>query len=531
MNSILYTFYFLFTCVAGSNMLFWVSLWQLKEYRWDRFSVHIKDTKQGIRAVFSSNVILPFMGIIFYLMSIFSDTLAKYFSPVSFIIFFILFVLLVKRIVEKKLKRPLFTLKAIGVIIVSSLIIFVLVLLPLTDISLWLLVLLFLIPFIVAVSVFLFAFPTEIYTDIYIQKAKEKRKKFKKLQVIAVSGSYGKSSTKEIIAHILSQKYSVIKTNLSNNTPLVIAKTILTKITENTDFFVVELGAYKKGEVKQLAEMVGPTISVTTAVSDQHLALYGSMQDVIDSEMELLYELPKNSLVLLNGNSQGVILMAKRIKHKNIMWYQTTKNVKKENIAYAQKIIPTTKSVMWEYKEKPYVIAFTSPLLGVHTVENILPAITLALHFDFSPEELQEAVKTLRPMPKTMESVHFIPNIKVIDDTFNASPESVFSSLEYLQLFSKRKLYVLSPLIELGKMGKIRHKEIGQKLADVEFLFVTNKNYLSDIKSGIKEKHGKTQIITGSYKSLAKKISDVLKKGDVIVFEGKEAGIVLRYLL
>lgn len=524
-------FYIFFTCIALSNILFWVSLWQLKEYRWDRFSVHLKDTQQGIRAIFSFDVLLPVFGIVIFIVSIFSDIIAKYFPFVALAIFLILFSLIVRKIARKRLKKPVLTVKAIGITVISLLILFLLALFSLTDLSVWLLLLLLITPFIVGFSVFLFAFPTEIYTDIYVQKAKEKRRKFPKLRVIAVSGSYGKSSTKEVIAQILSKKYQVVKTSFSNNTPLAIAKTILSDITKHTDFFVVELGAYKKGEIRQLAEMVGPTISVTTAISDQHLALYGSMQEVIDSEMELIHELPKNSLVLLNGNSEGILKMAEKIKHQNILWYQVAKRRGDRSDVTAHIIQTTAHGVVWMYKEKSFALKISSPLLGEHTVENILPGIILARHFGYSARDIQNAIATLSPLPKTMEMVILRSGVTAIDDTFNASPESVLSSLEYLKLFPKRKLYVLSPLIELGKMGKIRHQEIGQKLAGVDYLFLTNKNYLSDITLGMREKNGKTRIIVGSYTFLARKIKETLKKGDAIIFEGKEAGIVLKQLL
>lgn len=523
--------YILFLCISFGMVLFWVNLWQLKEYRLDRFFIHLKDTQQGKHAIFSYQSLLILLGFFLFVSGIFIDIIGRNFSLIALLVLGGLFLLLIKSIFFKKIKKPVLTVKAVGICIVSILIVVSLVSLPLTDISLWLFIILLIIPFVVAFSIFLFAFPTEIYTDIYIQRAKKKRRTLRKLQVIAVSGSYGKSSTKEIVAAILSKKFNVVKTDLSNNTPFVIAKTILTKITESTDFFVVELGAYKRGEIRQLAQMVSPTISVTTAVSDQHLALYGDIDDVIASELELIKELPRNALTLLNGNSEGVVAMSIKIKHTNIVWYQTKKDKRKEHCIFAQNISVSTDGVHWEYKNNNKIIAINSPLLGIHTIENILPAIALAARFGFSDSEIKDTVRTLRPLPHTMDRVKLFPNVTAIDDTFNASPESVFSSVEYLSLSPKRKIYVLSPLIELGKMGKKRHEEIGEKLANVDYLFLTNKNFNNEIRKGIMQKNGKVKIITGTYQYLADAIREILKKGDTILFEGKEAGIVLKQLL
>ncbi|HSD99024.1 MAG TPA: UDP-N-acetylmuramoyl-tripeptide--D-alanyl-D-alanine ligase [Patescibacteria group bacterium] len=523
--------YILFSLLALYAVLFWTYLWQLKEYRFDRLFVHVRDTHQGQKTLLSPLILLPALGIIIFVSGAFYETLSRNFSIISLCILVILFAFSIKEILSKKMRKPVFTVKAMGIFIMTTAIVVCLLFFPLIDIVVWQLILLFLIPIFVGFSVFLFAFPTEVYTDIYTQKAKMKRKTMKKLQVIAVSGSYGKSSTKEIIAHILSQKFHVVKTSLSNNTPLVIAKTLLTNVTENTDFFVVELGAYKRGEIKQLAEMVGPTISVTTAVSDQHLALYGSMKDVIASELELIHVLPRQAPILLNANSKGVEEMAQAIKNQNIVWYGTQgKYIKYIHKALAQNIVPTIRGVEWTYRQGSRSIVFTSPLLGTHTVENILPGVILGLRFGFSMQEIQKAVQTLRPMPKTMEKISLWPNIYVIDDTFNASPESVFSSIAYLTLFKKRKLYVLSPLIELGSMSHERHRQIGEKLADIDIVFLTNKNFLNDITQGIMNKRGKTKIVSGSYQKLAQEIKQTIQKGDAILFEGKEAGIVLKLL-
>lgn len=512
------------------DIMFWVYIWQLKEYRLDRLFVHLRDTQQGRKIFISLQSIIFTAGVVFAGFSIFFDSINFYFP---FIINTLLLVLLLRAaylLFNKKLKRPVFTAKALGVIVVSLAFLLFLLFFPLIDISLWLLFLLIIAPVIVAFSVFLFAFPTEIYTDIYIQKAKIKRQKLKKLQVIAVSGSYGKSSTKEVIYSVLSQKFNVVKTSFSNNTPLIIAKTILQRIDNSTDFFIVELGAYKRGEIKQLAEMVGPTISVTTAVSDQHLALYGDMNDVIASELELIKELPKNALALFNKSSKDMDKLISKVKNVNSYFYGVSKSSKNKKMITASQITPSVRGVSWQYENNNQRITFQSPLLGMHTVENMLPAVFLGQYFGIDLKSLQRIVQRLSPLPKTMEMKNILPGVMVIDDSFNASPESVASALDYLYLFPKRKFFVFSPLIELGSKSSMHHQIIGEKLSQIDYLLLTNTNFMQEIKDGIHRKHGKTKIVTGSYKTLAHRLKLELKKGDAVVFEGKEAGIVLKYI-
>jgi len=522
----------LFLLFALRVIFFWVNLWQLKEYRLDRLLVHLRDTQQGKGIVFSSEILLLFIIFVAYFLSIFSDFVIQFY-PLFVVCLFLYFAIQAGReIFQRKVKRPVFTLKAIGVVFLSFILTSILIVLPLTDSFFWMICIAIMLPLIISLAVFLFAFPTEVYTDIYIQKAKRKRKNLKRLTVIAVSGSYGKSSTKEVIAHILSKRFAVTKTNLSNNTPLALAKTLLHKVDSTTDIFVAELGAYKKGEIAALSEIVKPTIGVTTAVSDQHLALYGDMYDVIASEMELINHLPKKATTLLNADSIGVVELFKKIKNKTVFWYTTKKKVSHSgNTFFAYDITPSTTGVDWKCRYKDIVLSFRSPLLGIHTVSNILPAVALGLQFGLSLLDIKHGVKSLRALPKTMERVELdLSGSVCIDDSFNASPESVQAAISYMNLFMKRKILVMSPLIELGRMGKQRHIEIGQQMANLDVVFLTNKNFYNDIRTGIKSKNGKTQLISGSYSFLAKKLKELAHKGDVVVFEGKEAGIVLKYI-
>lgn len=520
----------LFLLVSLRIILFWVNLWQIKEYRLDRVYIHLRDTRQGKNTLFAPEVLLNIVAIITFVSIIFIDSLSKYYPIFVFCTLLIFILFLLKDMVTRRLKKPKFTMKAISIVFLSLVVLTVVMIFPLTDAFFWLICLLFLTPFLISFIVFLFAFPTEIYTDIYIQRAKSKRRTLKNLQVIAVSGSYGKSSTKEAIAHVLEKKYNVIKTEFSYNTPLVIAKTILKRVTPQTDFFIVELGAYKKGEIAALVDFVEPAISVTTAVSDQHLALYGDITDVIFSEMELINKIPKKGLILLNGNSSEMKNLFLKIKHDPVFWYKMSNGRGGKNTFIARDVIASQAGTAFTYVHGKQLVAFKSSLLGYHTVENILPAIILGFRYDLSEQDIQQAVETLKPLPKTMERIDIGKNILAIDDSFNASPESVAAAITFLKSIKKRKILVLSPLIELGKMSKQRHFEIGQKLSDIDLVFLTNKNFFQEIINGIKSKKGKTLVMKGSYQFLANKLRTILSNGDAIVFEGKEAGIVLSKL-
>lgn len=174
---------------------------------------------------------------------------------------------------------------------------------------------------------------------------------------------------------------------------------------------------------------------------------------------------------------------------------------------------------------------FHTSLLGEHNVENILPAIYLAHYLGLSSEEIKKGVESLTPMPKTMKKFTTQDGVIFVDDSFNASPESVMAAAKYMKLYTKKKIFVLNPLIELGKKAKQYHKNIGEELAQFDYLFLTNKNFLSDIQKGIEEKGGVCQAIVMSKEKIAENISSIAKKGDVVLFEGKETSAILSKLL
>lgn len=514
------------------KVLFWTGLWQTKEYRLDRLSVHIHETNQGKKLFTSSATIGGILIIFSYIVVIMFDSFSSLFQLLVMGFLLLYISQFGKDILDRKLKRPIFTGKSILIIFLSLIVITFLFFFPLTDKYLWTMFVMGITPVIVAFWVFVFSFPSELYTDYLSQKAQKKIKSLKNLTVIAVSGSYGKSSTKEAIAQVLSQKFSVVKTPLSNNTSIAVAKTILKNVNEQTDFFVVEMGAYKIGEIAQLCTIVRPHVSVTTAVSDQHISLYGNLDNVVESERELIHALPKDGIALFNANNKNTKYVAEKTKQRKI-FYETTQRATntKGNFIVGYDITANLTGVLFSAIYKDRLIHVRTSLIGQHTVENILPALFLGIHYGLSDSQLQRGISNLRTLPHTMER-HILHNGAVaIDDTFNASPESVDSAIKYLSLAIKQKFFVLTPLIELGDNARERHKEIGKRLANVDYIFVTNKNYYHEIEKGIKIEKGKALLLTGTYQEIADMLTRFTHKGDSIIFEGKEAGVVLKKLL
>lgn len=510
------------------NILFWVSLWQSKEYRFDRLSVHLRETLQGKRLLTSPLFVIKWFLLLFYVVIVFQDKLTPVYQ-LAITLLYVFECLIVCNEIRgyHQFKRPARTAKAYAIVVLTFILILTLYFIPMTDMFVWLLILDCLTIVCIGVFVFFFSFPTEMYTDFQIQKARQKLQRYKKLLVIAVSGSYGKSSTKEYIAHVLSEKFSVVKTLGSNNTPIGIAKTILNKIDNNTDIFVVEMGAYKRGEVAELCDIVRPAISVTTSVSDQHLSLYGNLKNAIDTELELIHALPKNGLALFNGNNKHTSELYKKCKKKKILYKASLQRNEQVDVA-ATNIMIGKNDVSFTVAAEGKRIHIQAPLLGGHMIENLLPAVYLAKYLGIPDAKIKKAFLSVTPPPKTMIQTGLPGGIVAVDDTFNISPESVQAVLQYMKIYKKKKILVLMPMIELGKNAKDRHREIGKMIGAIcDNVFLTNKNFYKEILRGVTMSKGNCVVQTAPAHVIAREVMAIAEKGDIVVFEGKEAGIVL----
>ncbi len=514
------------------NVLFWVGLWQDKEYRLDRLVVHLTETVQGRHVFTSWGNRLKWLFFLGYIFVAFYDTYATWYELLLGLFFILQALFIIKDGWYHRIKRPVFTSKALVLIVLSLLFISVFLIYPLMNTFFWLLFVDRTLPFVVALFVFFMAFPTEVAEDIKIGNAKKKMQRLEKILVIAVSGSYGKTSTKEYIAQVLSHKYKVVKTPGSNNTPVGIANTILHKIHNDTEVFVVEMGAYKLGEIAELTQIVAPSISVTTAISDQHISLYGSLQNVINSEYELIHALPKNGLALFNGNSKNIEKLFDRAKIEKV-WYQVFTRKPKDNPRIgAYHVQASIRGVTFTALLHGKEFLCKTPLFGVHVVENILPALFLADRLGFSKKEMSKAIAELQPPAQTMIKRELRNGAFAMDDTFNASPESVFSAMDFLKLSPKKKIFVLAPLTELGSEAKKRHFQVGEKASGIcDFLFLLNSNFSSEISKGVIEGKGTCHVQIARPEEIAKIIAKLTKKGDMIIFEGKESKMVMNKLL
>jgi len=400
---------------------FWLYLWQLKEYRAERFLDHFR-TDQGKRIflnkLFIGKLSLFVFAAIFLSLNPEPDT--RLFdllvvNELSFIIAMVLgmILFLVYVLESAKMMRDRSRNKVLGPMPTKKIVVLRSVLLAIT--------LLFIaLPTVAAVTDWLF-WIWKFYPNLYVgmlgydlltpmivsvvvlglqpftvfarkrtlAKAKAKRATFKNLKVIGITGSYGKTSTKEFLAHILSAKFVVLKTPEHQNSEFGVANTILRSLTDEHEIFVCEMGAYKKGEIKALADVAKPDIGIITGVNEQHLATFGSMENLLSAEggEELIRALPKDSVTIINGGSEKLKNYLKELKkaNKSTRFVVTGEDIQAKNVKIEKK------KISFEAEGAKFEV----PAYGGHNVENLLLAIAAAKSIGMNPEEIAKAARTM----------------------------------------------------------------------------------------------------------------------------------------
>jgi len=467
--------------------LFWLYLWQLKEYHLGRFLAHFS-TEKGKRLIINPLLLIK----LFLILSLF------FYFEISLLFLVLIYVLegilALKHYFRKTLKAPVFTKKILFLLFFSFLVISLILVgnfkKGLFNFALFLLISDIFSPAIFSGIVLVFQPLVAFWKFRIVKKAKLKRGQFKNLLVIGITGSYGKTSTKEFLATILSEKYKVLKTLEHQNSEIGIAQCILNDLNENYEIFVVEMGAYNKGGIKLISDIIKPKIGILTGVNEQHLATFGSLENIIKTKYELIESLPADGIAFFNGKNKYCLEL-----------YQKTPHQLKFGTGQA--------------KIKKYLYGKKAKFFGE---ENLLGAMAVARELRMTEEEISRAVAKIENKLPGIQIKKGINGLIIIDATYSANPDGVLSHLEYLKTFPGKKVIIMPCLIELGKASKEIHKKIGKKIAEVcNLAIITTKERFKEIQEGAGEK----AIFLENPKEIFEKIKIYLKPENIILLESR----------
>jgi len=335
---------------------------------------------------------------------------------------------------------------------------------------------------------------------------------------IGITGSYGKTSVKEILKTILSQKFRVLASPASYNTPLGIALTV--KDLDSThDVFIAEMGARAKGEIKELAQMVKPKYALITGINNQHLESFGDIENIKNTKFELVENLVDGGVAFFASDNQGSIELMNRFNGEK---YSAGLSGE-DNLVTATDIKTEARGTTFTLNikgEEPVKCATT--LLGNHSVKNILLASAVAYKMGLTPKEIALGINRIQTIGHRLELLPNNKNIIIIDDSYNSSVDGVGAAMEVLDTFNGRKIVVTPGLVELGKIESVANFEMGKTLAKhADLVIVIGKHNAVNLINGMVDA-GMSKDNIKFAKSLSKGnelLNEIMTEGDVVLFE------------
>jgi UDP-N-acetylmuramoyl-tripeptide--D-alanyl-D-alanine ligase len=345
--------------------------------------------------------------------------------------------------------------------------------------------------------------------------AKWYKDKFK-LKVVGITGTNGKTTTKEMIAEILSRKYEVLRSEKSFNNQIGVPLTLL-KLNPETEVLVLELGMNQPGEIGVLTRMVKPDIGLITNIGPAHLEFMGSLENIARAKFELLENMDENGIIILNADDPYLLERAEKEEKKVY-----TFGLERKADFMAEKIMQDGNGFF------SFSVNSSTPiklkLLGKHNLYNALAAFSTGSILGVEKEKIKEALENYTPFELRMELVE-IDGIKIINDAYNANPFSMEKALQTLRGIKTggRKIAVLGDMLELGEKSLEFHKKIGEEVKEcnIDFLFtfgeLSRAIALGALENGIDKKN---VFSFQDKKRLIENLLEMMKPGDLILFKG-----------
>lgn len=327
----------------------------------------------------------------------------------------------------------------------------------------------------------------------YFNKAKKKIKDMPRLHVIGITGSYGKTSSKNILADILKVKYDTLPTPKNFNTPYGLMLTINNHLDKFSEYFIAEMGAFKIGQIKELCDFVHPKYAILTTIGLMHLETFKTEENIQKTKFELIESLPSDGIGILNMDDEKQVSY-KRKNNCTIKWI-STKNKNADLYATHIEGTPTGMRFTVQFKGEKESYPLETKLLGSANVYNIMAAVLLAKSLGMSMEEIQKGVRSIHTIEHRLE-MKKLGNVNIIDDAYNANPVGAKMALETLALMPGKKVILTPGMIDLKDKQDELNYEFGRQMAQVcDLVLLVGKEQTKSIYKGLlDENYPKTQI-------------------------------------
>ena len=335
---------------------------------------------------------------------------------------------------------------------------------------------------------------------------------------IGITGSVGKTTTKDAMAHLLAIKYRVHRTKGNFNNHFGLPLGLLT-LEPEYDIAVVEMGMSHAGEIAALARIALPNQGVVTNVAPVHLESFDSIAGIAHAKYELIEALPHGGTAVLNGDDEYVCQFGRDFKGKVVMFGLKKKGCLPADVIAENIETLGTSGTRFDLVTHEVRQPVQSPLLGTHNVYNVIAAAAVALEHGITPSEIAAALPSLEPADKRGQVVQ-LGNITVLYDCYNSSPKALMAAVDTLAAMpARRRIVVAGEMLELGVTGRQLHRECGRYLAQSKIDFLLGVRGLAKpmveaaVEAGIKAEFVATPEEAGSW------LAREAREGDVVLLK------------
>lgn len=365
--------------------------------------------------------------------------------------------------------------------------------------------LLFVIPLLVPVFVYLsngLAKAFEIpYNNSFIKKAKKKIAA-SNVKIIAITGSYGKTSVKNALNTILREKFKTLATPHSYNTPMGVAKTVNDNSLADVDVLIVEMGARNKGDISELCDICPPDYSCITGVCEQHLETFKSLQRVIETKAEIIKP-TKNKTFIATDVYDNFVYFGEKVVCCDC----------------AENVVADCNGTVFTLKLGDETKKVRTKLLGEHSARNIAVACSVAYALGMTLDEIAAGIKKINFTDHRLQLIK-AGDINVLDDGYNSNPVGARYALNVLRSFGGRKIVVTPGLVELGVIEDSANRELGAAMVGLDVVILVGETQLLPLKEGYLSAGGDAEklIIVPTLTRAQDSLKGVLTSGDTVLF-------------
>ncbi len=353
------------------------------------------------------------------------------------------------------------------------------------------------------------------------------RRRYPECRVVGVTGSVGKTTTKELIAAVLRQRFSILKSLGNYNNEIGLPLTML-GLRPGVEWVVQEMGMYDLGEIAYLARIAQPEVGVVTNVGHTHLERLNTIERIAEAKAELVEALPPHGLAVLNGDDLRVRAMSERARAERVVFF----GLGPENDLWADEIHSYgLDGLRMRLHYRDQTVHARLPLLGRHSVYGALAAAAVGLNLGLAWDEVISGLRD----PSAQLRLMVVPGVHgttILDDTYNASPDSVVAALNLLDEMEGRKVAVLGTMLELGSYEVEGHRLVGRRAADVVSVLVT----VGELGQLIGEEAraagmppGAVHIVSSNDEA-AVVLDEVLAEGDFVLVKGSR-GMAMEHIV